>query len=232
MTDVFTLLDSISILGASSFSATKALQTSWDFLVKGGLFMIPLAATSLIGTTAILYKFLSLSRSRVIPPALENQVIGFQQLIAGDQVEPVLKEIERGNSTLARLAAVAVRHRGKPQRDIILAVESASREEISRLHAGIGLLDIVITVAPLLGLLGTASGLVTIFQGLSDTADHLAIARGIAVALNTTIFGLAIAVPCVVAHGFFTRRIDVLTARLESLLADFAHVCQKASPQS
>jgi biopolymer transport protein ExbB len=80
-----------------------------------------------------------------------------------------------------------------------------------------------------LGLLGTASGLVAIFQGLGDTADHLAIARGIAIALNTTIFGLAIAVPCVVAHGYFTRRIEVLTARLESLLADLAHVCQKTS---
>jgi biopolymer transport protein ExbB len=213
----------------ANLSATNALKTSWEFLEKGGLFMVPLALTSLVGMTAILYKFLSLARSRVIPARLERQVLDFQQLAAADRIEPVLREFETGASTLARLSAVAVRHRGKPQRDIILAVEASSREETSRLHAGIGVLDIVITVAPLLGLLGTASGLVTIFQGLSDTADHLAIARGIAVALNTTIFGLAIAVPCVVAHGYFTRRIEVLTARLESLLADLAHVCQKAN---
>lgn len=221
------MTESISLL--SSFSATDALQTSWDFLLKGGLFMIPLALTSVVGMTAILYKFLSLSRSRVIPDALAGKVARFQDIVAADKIEPVLKEFEGGGSTLARLAAVAVKHRGKPQRDIILAVEASAREETSRLHAGIGVLDIVITVAPLLGLLGTASGLVTIFQGLSDSADHLAIARGIAKALNTTIFGLAIAVPCVVAHGYFTRRIEVLTARLESLLADLAHVCQRAS---
>ena len=215
----------------ASITATDALKTSWDFLQKGGMFMIPLALTSLIGMTAILYKFLSLARGRVIPESLARQVANFRELAAADRIEPVLKEFEKGDSTLARLSAVAVKHRGKPQRDIILAVEASSREETSRLHAGIGVLDIVITVAPLLGLLGTASGLVTIFQGLSDAADHLAIARGIAVALNTTIFGLAIAVPCVVAHGYFTRRIEVLTARLESLLADLAHVCQKASPK-
>ena len=122
---------------------------------------------------------------------------------------------------------MAVRHRGKPQQDIVLAVEASAREETSRLHAGIGVLDIVITVAPLLGLLGTASGLVAIFEGLGESADHIAIARGIAMALNTTIFGLAIAVPCVVAHGYFTRRIEVFTARLESLLADLAQVCQR-----
>lgn len=194
--------------------------------------MIPLAFTSIVGMTAILYKFLSLSRSRVIPEGLARQVAGFQGLITADKVEPVLKEFENGESTLARLSAVAVKHRGKPQRDIILAVEASAREETSRLHAGIGVLDIVITIAPLLGLLGTASGLVIIFQGLSDTADHLAIARGIATALNTTIFGLAIAVPCVVAHGYFTRRIEVITARLESLLADLAYVCQKPSNKS
>ena len=51
-------------------------------------------------------------------------------------------------------------------------------------------------------------------------------AGGIAMALNTTIFGLAIAVPCVVAHGYFTRRIEVFTARLEALLAEFANSCQ------
>jgi biopolymer transport protein ExbB len=204
-----------------------ALGTSWEFMLKGGVFMIPLALTSFVGVTAILYKFLSLSRSRVVPDELAGKVAEFQQLAASDRIEPVLKEFEKGESSLARLAAVAVRHRGKPQSDIILAVEASAREETSRLHAGIGVLDIVITVAPLLGLLGTASGLVTIFQGLSDEANHLAIAHGIAEALNTTIFGLAIAVPCVVAHGFFTRRIEVLTTRLESLLADLAYVCQR-----
>lgn len=213
----------------SAISLSESLHSSWEFMLKGGVFMIPLCLTSIVGLTAILYKFLALSRSRVIPDPLARKVVNFQELIAADRVEPVLKEFEQGESTLARLAAVAVRHRGKPQRDIILAVEASAREETSRLHAGIGVLDIVITVAPLLGLLGTASGLVTIFQGLSDAADHLAIARGIAIALNTTIFGLAIAVPCVVAHGYFTRRIEVLTARLESLLADLAHVCQKSS---
>ena len=211
----------------SAIAASSAFHTSWDFMSKGGVFMIPLGLTSIVGMTAILYKFLSLSRRRVIPDSLARQVMDFQELAAANKIEPVLKEFEKGESSLARLSAIAVRHRGKPQRDIILAVESSSREETSRLHAGIGVLDIVITVAPLLGLLGTASGLVTIFQGLSDVADHLAIARGIAEALNTTIFGLAIAVPCVVAHGYFTRRIEVLTARLESLLADLAHVCQK-----
>jgi biopolymer transport protein ExbB len=127
---------------------------------------------------------------------------------------------------------VAVKHRGKPQSEINMAVESAAREETARLHAGVGVLDTVITISPLLGLLGTASGLVTIFEGLGEEANYLTIARGIAEAMTTTIFGLAIAVPGVIAHGYFTRRIEVITVRLESLLAGLAQVCQKTASKS
>jgi biopolymer transport protein ExbB len=215
-----------------SITSSDSFQTAWNFLVKGGPFMVPLAMTSIAGLMAILYKFLSLSRNRVVPPSLAREVEEFQQRIIADKAEPVLKEFVKGSSTLARISAVAVKHRGKPQSEITRAVEAAAREETVHLHSGIGVLDTVITVAPLLGLLGTASGLVTIFQGLGDNADHLAIARGIAEALTTTIFGLAIAVPCVIAHGYFTRRIEMLTARLESLLSNLTSVCGKPATKA
>lgn len=208
-------------------TSANGFQTAWEFLVKGGPFMVPLALTSVAGLMAILYKALSLSSMRVVPSGLAREVEEFQQRILTDRVDPVLKEFEKGESTLARISAIAVKHRGKPRGEITHAVESAAREETVHLHSGIGVLDTVITVAPLLGLLGTASGLVTIFQGLGDNADHLAIARGIAEALTTTIFGLAIAVPCVIAHGYFTRRIETLTARLETLLSHLTSVCEK-----
>lgn len=208
------------------------LGAAWDFLHRGGIFMIPLGITSIAGTMAILYKFLSLSGNRVIPKSLAHEVAQFQQRIVSDRVEPVLKEFQKGDSTLARLAAVVFKHRGKSRSEITHAVESAAREETVHLHAGIGVLDTVITIAPLLGLLGTASGLVTIFQGLGDNSDHLMIAKGIAEALTTTIFGLAIAVPCVIAHGYFVRRIETLTARLENLLADLSSACEKPTPNA
>lgn len=206
--------------------------TAWDFLHKGGIFMIPLALTSVAGMMAILYKALSLSSHRVIPKHLAHEVAQFQQRIVVDKVEPILSEIDKGTSSLARLSAVVLKHRGKSRSEITHAVESAAREETVHLHAGIAVIDTIITIAPLLGLLGTASGLVTIFQGLGNNSDHLAIAKGIAEALTTTIVGLAIAVPCVVAHGYFIRRIERLTARLESLLTDLTAVCERPNPNA
>ena len=213
------------IHGFSTQLALPDIGAGFDFLRKGGVFMVPLAVASVAGIMAIFYKAMSLSRARVIPRHLELRIREFSSMATKKKHDTIAPDLKNGRSTLARLAAVTMKHRGKPHDEITRAVESSSREETAHLHAGIGVIDVVITVAPLLGLLGTASGLVVIFQGLGETTDYLAIARGIAEALSTTIAGLAIAVPCVIAHSYFTRRIELLTARLESLLSDLATAC-------
>jgi biopolymer transport protein ExbB len=201
--------------------AISATAATLEFLSKGGVFIYPLILCSIAGLTAIFFKALSLARSRTVP----NELAGGMENIVSGQSDPVVAQLGQGGSSLARLGAVALKHHGKPAEEISRAVEASAREEVVKMHSGIGVLDVVITVAPLLGLLGTASGLVTIFQGLGETTDHLAIARGIAEALNTTIFGLAIAVPCVIAHSYFTRRIERITARMESVLTGFVSAC-------
>jgi biopolymer transport protein ExbB len=203
------------------YLAISATEASVTFLQKGGVFIYPLILCSIAGLTAIGFKALSLARQRIVPDRL---AAALDNIESGDP-DPVIAELNQGGSTLARLGAVAMKHHGKPADEISRAVEASAREEAVKMHAGIGVLDVVITVAPLLGLLGTASGLVTIFQGLGETTDHLAIARGIAEALNTTIFGLAIAVPSVIAHSYFTRRIERLTARMESVMTSFVSSC-------
>lgn len=208
--------------------SSGVFEIAWNYLQKGGFFMVPLGLTSIAGMTAILYKLLSLSAKRVIPSALAKRIEEVETDARASQLESLRKNLDQDPSPLARLALVAFKHQGRNQRDIVMAVESAARQEIAHLHAGIGVLDVAITISPLLGLIGTASGLVTIFQGLSDNADHLTIARGIAEALTTTIFGISIAVPCVIAHGFFNRKIEMITVRLESLLAGLAYACSQS----
>ena len=86
------------------------------------------------------------------------------------------------------------------------------------MERGIFLLEVVIGVAPLLGLLGTVTGLTQVFSGFSaDTGlpEPAAFIRGIALALNTTILGLAIAIPALVAHAYLLRRVESLAARIE-----------------
>lgn len=204
------------------YLAISVTEATFKFLEDGGIFIYPLLACSVAGLTAIGFKLFALSRGRVMPAELAHV------LESAGHAKDVAGEISKHESALSRLAAVALKNTGKDSTQISQAVEAIAREEVVRMHSGIGVLDVVITVSPLLGLLGTASGLVTIFQGLGETTDYLAIARGIAEALSTTIFGLAITVPCVVAHSYFMRRIERLTARMESILTSFTETCSNS----
>ena len=218
-------------LAQTSVSTQSALQTVWEYFHAGGYFMYPLLLCLLVGFTIIVFKFLSLRRAIIIPPLLADQVDRFEECVEAGTVEPLLEEFERGKTALARLAAVAVRNRGKSQTDISDAVQTTARHEVLHLSTGMTALDVVIVVSPLLGLLGTASGLAFLFQEMGksgDMSDAQRIAQGIAVALNTTIFGLAITVPCVIAQSFFNRKIESFTTELEMLLSKLVHVCQKA----
>lgn len=205
------------------YLAISVTEATFKFLKDGGIFIYPLLLCSIAGLTAISFKFLSLSRDRILP----DQVVQLLENAKDTKLLP--NKMANYNSSLARLANIAIKSQGNDIVQINQAIEASAREEIVRMHAGIGVLDVVITVAPLLGLLGTASGLVTIFEGLGETTDYLAIARGIAEALSTTIFGLAIAVPCVIAHSYFVRRIEQITARMESILTSFVMTCSKAN---
>jgi biopolymer transport protein ExbB len=85
------------------------------------------------------------------------------------------------------------------------------------MERGVFLLEFVIGAAPLLGLLGTVIGLTQVFGGFSaDTGlpDTAVFIKGIALALNTTIVGLAIAIPALAAHAYLLRRVEALAAQL------------------
>lgn len=205
--------------------AAPAGPSSWwaggyEFVAKGGFFMLLLVLTSLVAGMAIIFKLLSLRRTRVAPPRLARAV---EQLAGAPHVDwaAVEQEVRAGRSILARLCQVAMRQAGHRRAEVQEAVQASAREELMRLGVGLPILEVVITIAPMLGLLGTASGLVVVFSNIGESSGHVSIARGISEALNTTIAGLAIAVPAVVAHGFFQRRLERWAARLEVLLAGF-----------
>jgi biopolymer transport protein ExbB len=111
-----------------------------------------------------------------------------------------------------------LQHRNWPRTEILDAVQTRARHEISRLESGLVFLEITTGISPLLGLLGTLSGLVGIFANIGG--DPQMVANGISEALNCTIVGLGVAVPNLVAYNYFTRRVEVVSIELESLTTD------------
>mgnify|MGYP005989440949 CR=1 FL=1 len=202
------------------FVAQSVIDSAWNFFAPGGIFMILLAICSVIGFGAILFKLLTLKESDVVPDDLANALLDGSDCKA---------EVGRGDSVLARLCGQVDRFGpsvgSKQKRQ---AIEALAREEIVSLHNGVPLLEIVITIAPLLGILGTASGLVQVFGNFADANSQEAVADGIGRALSTTIVGLAVAVPAVIAHVSFTRKIERMAARLEVILE--AYLLSREAP--
>jgi biopolymer transport protein ExbB len=192
-----------------------------DFFLKGGVFMGFLLAISFVAVTVILLRLFALRRRAVIPFLIEKEI---DKLKPGDDPEHLRHLIQDDTSPLSRIVEVAVRPFNATKQETLEVVQSRARQEIVRMESGLFILEIVVGIAPLLGLLGAVTGLVKVFSnigsGVMSTTDLKGIASGIGEALSTTIVGLAIAIPALVAFSYFSRRVERLAVEMESLLTD------------
>jgi biopolymer transport protein ExbB len=202
----------------------EALSGAAEFFLRGGFFMILLLALSVVAGTVILLRAAALRESRVMPPELEEAI---ERVQPGDSLEGVKRAVREHPSPLGRIIGVCLHHLNWPRQENIEAVQVRARHEVVGMESGLSVLEVTTGVAPLLGLLGTLSGLVSVFANLGEggTGDPIAVARGISEALNTTIVGLAVAAPSLVAHNYFQRKLETMAVSMEGLVADLLAKC-------
>jgi biopolymer transport protein ExbB len=203
----------------------ETLQTVLSFFAKGGLFMWPLLICSLFAVTTMILRGFALQRRNVLPLVIESEI---ERLVPGGSADRLARIAQHDSSSLARIVRVALQHLRGPRGENIEAVETRARHEMVVLERGLIVLEIITGIAPLLGLIGAVSGLVHVFShlGLSTgAADTKAIALGIAEALNATVFGLSIAVPALVAFSYFSRKIEVMSVEMETLVVELITKC-------
>jgi len=208
-------------------SDPTAWETVWNFFKNGGWFMVPILLCSVIAVSVVTFKIMTLSKSLIIPKKLVSEVEQIEEHLEKGSLDGLQNQFQEGETSLARLCQVAMHNAGRTQGEVQEAVQSAAREEIVKMNTGMPTLEVVITIAPLLGLLGTASGLVVVFANVGGNADQASVGQGIAMALNTTVAGLAVAVPTVVAHSHFGRKIELMAARLEVLMGKVTSACHQ-----
>jgi biopolymer transport protein ExbB len=196
-----------------------------SFFTKGGLFMWPLLACSIVTVTTIVLSILTLREKKVLPLVIESEI---ERLVPGGSAERLLRVVNDDNSSLARITRAALQHLRWPRSENIEFAQTKARAELVRLERGLIVLEVVTGIAPLVGLIGTVSGLVQVFSGLglsSGAADTKSVALGISMALNCTIFGLSIAVPSLIAFSYFSKKVEVLSVQMESIVSDLIAKC-------
>ena len=204
---------------------SNPVQTLTGFFAKGGLFMWPLLVCSLVSLTTIILRAIALRQKTVSPPEIESEI---ERLVPGGSPDRLARMVHHDPSALGRITRVALQHLRGSRAENVEAVQTRARHEMMRLERGIVVLEVIIGIAPLIGLIGTVSGLVHVFASLgvsTGAADPKQIARGISEALNCTVFGLGIAVPSLIGFVYFSKKVEVLSVEMESLVSDLLAKC-------
>ncbi|MEO5720424.1 MAG: MotA/TolQ/ExbB proton channel family protein [Chthoniobacterales bacterium] len=197
----------------------------WTFFSTGGLFMWPLLACSIVAVTTIIVRGIALRRKNVLPLVIESEI---ERLVPGASAERLARIVQHDHSALGRIVRAALHHLRAPRNETVEMVETKARHEVIVLERGLIMLEIITGIAPLLGLIGAVSGLVRVFSalGLSSGASNTqAIALGIAEALNATVFGLSIAVPTLIAFSYFSKKVEVFSVEIETLVVELISKC-------
>ena len=192
----------------------------WEFLRAGGPFMFLLLFSSIVGLTFIIERGLVLRWKKVIPPLLQTSVENCKTLNDLPMLERACQQEE---SPFGRVILSSLSHLDVPLQENMDAVQTRARHEVTQLERGLVILEIITGIGPLLGLVGTIHGLITLFGdlGKAGLADNTQMAKGISIALNTTLMGLLVAIPSLVAWSYYSKKVEVFAVEMESLCDGF-----------
>lgn len=176
-------------------------------LAQGGLIMIPIGICSLLGLTVIIERFIALRRARVIPESIIDLT---ERYSADTSIEKAVQRCDRERGAFARIIRECITARRLEHAQVIETMHATGRTQVGRLERGLIVLEIVANITPLLGLLGTVLGMITVFNAITvqGVGNPQVLSDGISKALITTVAGLSVAIPAVACHSWLSRRID------------------------
>ena len=185
-----------------------------NLFVEGGPIMWPLLLCAVVAVAVMLERFISINRAARDNEGLTEQV---RDLLKQGRVDEALKLCEDTPGPVPALLANGIRNRDLDSDSIERAMEELALRETPLLYKRLGVLDTIITVAPLLGLLGTVTGMMSTFNVIGQAGQNNpnAITGGIAEALIATATGLAIAIVTLVGYNYLTEKVKEIIAEME-----------------
>ena len=204
----------------ASVEESKGIPTHpVEIIEKMSFWLVPFVIASIISVWFTSEGFVVLRQSRVIPRSFVEQ---FLENLHKGKLDSVtaLNQCRKNDSPVAAVFLHGVQKWGRPSVEVEQAVIDGSERQIAQLRRHLRVLNGVATVTPLLGLLGTVVGMIQAFNDIASAgamgkADQLA--AGIAMALLTTAFGLAIAIPSLIMYMYLSGRVEALVMEMDEL---------------
>lgn len=209
---------------APAEGAAPESKTLWDMVLLGGWAMWPLGLFSVAMITLFVYNQMQLTRKKFVPPILKQSLLANMGEV---KVRSAIEEAAESPSYLGRLFATSLPHVDATESETLGRnhVEDAAADfivkENSSYMAWIGYFSIISQAAPMVGLLGTVSGMIKAFEtlGISGGSDPAELAKNISEALITTAAGLIVAIPCLFFFYYFKNTFAKLVSDAEDTLA-------------
>ncbi len=193
----------------------------WEIVLAGGFFMWPIILCSVIAVAIVLERLWTLQQRRVIPPDLTRRI---WQLVESGQINDKVVAALQANSPLGKILAVGLQNSSRPREVLMDRLEDAGRHVAHELDRFLNTLGTIAGVTPLLGLLGTVTGIIKAFNAIyvGGIGDPQALSGGISEALLTTAAGLSVAIPSYVAYRYLRGRVDEIVIQIEKDVLQFA----------
>ncbi|MDI6839765.1 MAG: MotA/TolQ/ExbB proton channel family protein [bacterium] len=198
----------------------------------GGIYMWPLTGCIIIGAAYIIERFISYWKARIDINEFKS---GLMKALKSEGVDKAIIYCKHYLSPVARIteaALTAYKKVGPQKATLEEAIRNAGTTELAFLDRGLNMLAAVSVIAPILGFLGTVSGMIHAFQAIAiaGEVEPTLVASGISEALVTTATGLTIAFPIVIFHVYFTTRGNAFTRTMESTATELVTFLLEEKP--
>ncbi|HRN25289.1 MAG: MotA/TolQ/ExbB proton channel family protein [Ignavibacteriaceae bacterium] len=197
-----------------------------DIFLKGGFIMWLILASSIVGLAVSIDRFIMLRKAKINVPAFMVRIRGF---IKKKDISGAISYCMQEKSPVANIVRKGLKKYKYGHDRVKDAIENAGSQEISKLEKGLSVLASVAGIAPLLGFLGTVTGMIQAFmtiQDLAGAANPSDLAGGIWEALITTAFGLIIGIPALALYNYFLGAVKKLVGEMETVANDVIDVIQ------
>jgi biopolymer transport protein ExbB len=200
----------------------------WEIVRAGGPFMWPIVLCSIAAAAIILERLWTLQEKRVLPRDLTQRV---WQLVESNQInDKVIAALEQ-NSPLGKVLAAGLTNRHRSREIMMERLEDTGRHVVHDLERFLNALGTIASISPLLGLLGTVTGIIKAFNALQAGAagDPRMLSGGIAEALIATAAGLCVAIPALIGYRYLRRRVEGFVIEMEKDAIKLADALEAAA---
>jgi biopolymer transport protein ExbB len=221
LSKIYTFVPTFLVLSASAAAQTKVRANPLsDMFANAGVIGYCIVAISVISLALIIENFMTLKRDKIAPPDLIDEL---EALFDEENFQEALELCENERNYLTNVIAAGLGKLGHPFQTIQNSVREMEDEESVKLFQKIGYLSLIAATAPMMGLLGTVTGMFITFGDIADAGGSVSpaqLAGGIKLALTTTIFGLVVALPVGAFYFMFRNRVVRTTIEVNAIAED------------